>query len=357
MRFSPALLTSKRKSSFPVQNAIFFLLIFLFSCDASNSQEHKAADSTNRQTITEEVKEEQKTVALSLDTALYDQKYNYLAAGDTLGNWPVKAPHPLPGAILPFKRVIAYYGNLYSKKMGILGELPEAEMTAKLKEEIQKWNAADSTTEAIPALHYIAVTAQGSPGKDGKYRLRMPFHQIDSVLKMSEKINAITFVDIQVGLSTLQQEVPQLEKYLSRPDMHLGIDPEFSMKGGERPGKVIGSFNADDINYVTGYLADLVKKNNLPPKILVIHRFTQAMMKDYKNIKLRPEVQVVIDMDGWGHQARKKNTYRQYVYKEPVQFAGFKVFYKNDTREANSRPMTPDELIELVPKPIYIQYQ
>ncbi|MBX3241337.1 MAG: hypothetical protein KIT80_17640 [Chitinophagaceae bacterium] len=356
MRFFPAMLTRSAENRSPLHHTVLFLLLFLFSCDASNSQEQKNQDSTAQQ-VTADVTPEAVPAVTVLDSTLFDQKNTFLSAGDSTGKWPVKAPYPLPGAILPFKRVVAYYGNLYSKKMGILGELPEAEMLAKLKEEVKKWEAADSTTEVLPALHYIAVTAQGSPGKDGKYRLRMPFHQIDSVLKMSEKINAITFVDIQVGLSTLQQEVPQLEKYLTRPDMHLGIDPEFSMKGGQRPGTVIGSFNADDINYVTGYLADLVKKHNLPPKILVIHRFTQAMLKDYQHIKLRPEVQIVIDMDGWGHQARKKNTYRQYVYKEPIQFAGFKVFYKNDFREANSRTMTPEELIELVPKPIYIQYQ
>lgn len=357
MRSFPALLANAGKHPFPLYSTISLLLVCLLSCDTSKSQEQKniPSDTTGRQEITAPQQEVQP--AAVLDTALYDLKNAFLAAGDTLGNWPVKGPYPLPGAILPFKRVIAYYGNLYSKRMGVLGEYPEAEMLAMLKKEMKKWEAADTTTKVVPALHYIAVTAQESPGRDGKYRLRMPFHQIDSVLKMAEKIDAITFVDIQVGLSTLQQEVPQLEKYLSRPDMHLGIDPEFSMKGGERPGKVIGSFNADDINYVTGYLADLVKQHNLPPKILVVHRFTQAMMKDYKNIKLRPEVQVVIDMDGWGHQARKKNTYRQYVYKEPVQFPGFKVFYKNDTREANSRPMEPEELLELVPKPIYIQYQ
>jgi hypothetical protein len=72
----------------------------------------------------------------------------------------------------------------------------------------------------------------------------MPFSQIDSVLKMAEKINAIVFLDIQVALSTLEEEVPQLEKYLKLPNVHLGIDPEFSMKGGQKPGSVVGSFDA-----------------------------------------------------------------------------------------------------------------
>lgn len=32
--------------------------------------------------------------------------------------WPVKTVYPLGGAILPFYRIVAYYGNFYSKGMG-----------------------------------------------------------------------------------------------------------------------------------------------------------------------------------------------------------------------------------------------
>src|SRR4051794_23082968 len=42
--------------------------------------------------------------------------------------WPnPAAPAPLPGSILPAKRIVAYYGNPLSKRMGILGEVPQAE--------------------------------------------------------------------------------------------------------------------------------------------------------------------------------------------------------------------------------------
>jgi hypothetical protein len=297
------------------------------------------------------------TASLLLDTVLFNQRLMHITNGDSSGKWPVKSNYPLPGAVLPFKRIVAFYGNLYSKQMGILGELPRKQMLEKLQGEVKKWQAADSTIEVIPALHYIAITAQQSPGKGGNYRLRMPFHQIDSVLSMAKEIDALVFLDIQVGLSTLQKELPEFEKYLKMPQVHFGIDPEFSMKGGQAPGKAVGTFDATDINYATEYLAKLVKENNLPPKILVVHRFTQAMVTNYKQIKLRPEVQIVMDMDGWGHQARKVNTYKQFVYKEPVEFTGFKLFFKNDLREANSHVMTPEEVLKLKPQPIYIQYQ
>src|SRR5690606_25180139 len=97
-----------------------------------------------------------------VDTAAYNQKIMELANGDTTGKWPVKnQPYPLPGAILPFKRVIAYYGNLYSKRMGALGEYAPKEMLSMLDEEVDRWEKADPATPVQPALHYIAVVAAG----------------------------------------------------------------------------------------------------------------------------------------------------------------------------------------------------
>lgn len=293
-----------------------------------------------------------------IDKAQYDSLMKRLSNGDTTGKWPVKnAPYPLPGAIFPYKRVVAYYGNLYSKKMGILGELPPKEMLAKLKAEVKAWEKADPKTPVQPALHYIAVVAQGDAGKDGKYRYRMPFKQIDSVLTLAKRVNALVFLDVQVALSNIQTELPLFEKYLAMPHVHFGMDPEFSMKDGSKPGKKIGTYDAADINYVTGYLAGIVKKHNLPPKILIVHRFTKKMMTNYQNIKLRPETQVVIDMDGWGEPELKGGTWRYFIQNEPVQFTGFKLFYKNDLKKAPHHLMTPAEVLKKTPNPIYIQYQ
>ena len=271
--------------------------------------------------------------------------------------WPVNTLYPNDGALLPFNRIIAYYGNLYSTKMGALGQYKEEEMFTRLLAEVKKWELADPETPVIPALHYIVVTAQGSAGKDGKYRFRMPDSEIDKVIEMAKKINAIVFLDIQVGLSDIQTEVPLFEKYLKMPQVHLGIDPEFSMKTGRRPGTVVGTFDAVDINFTTEYLAKIVRENKITPKIFVIHRYTQKMVTNYKNIKTLPEVQIVMHMDGWGEKDRKIGTYKQFIYKEPVQFAGFKLFYKNDVFQPGTVLMTPEQILQLTPKPIYIQYQ
>src|SRR4029079_5719614 len=70
---------------------------------------------------------------------------------------PVNTPPPLPGSILPAKRIVAFYGNPLSKRMGILGELPPDEMLAKLDKEVAAWNRADPTHPVQPALHLIVV--------------------------------------------------------------------------------------------------------------------------------------------------------------------------------------------------------
>jgi hypothetical protein len=180
---------------------------------------------------------------------------------DTIPSRPVKwpeLPEPLPGSILPNNRIIAFYGNPLSRLMGILGELPPDQMLAKLDEEVEAWKKADPTTPVMPALHVIMVTAQGAPGRDSKYRLRMTDKVAEDVISWAAKRNAIVFIDIQVGHSNLQAELPRFEHFLRRPNVHLGIDAEFAMKDGAVPGKKMGVFDAADINFATTFLADLV---------------------------------------------------------------------------------------------------
>src|SRR5919199_2483416 len=86
-------------------------------------------------------------------------------------------------AILPKKRIFAYYGNPHSKKMGILGEFPKDEMLRRLDQEIKNWEKADPKTPIQPALHLVAISAQGAPGKDGGYRMRMSDKTIKKVLR------------------------------------------------------------------------------------------------------------------------------------------------------------------------------
>lgn len=271
--------------------------------------------------------------------------------------WPVKMPPPLPGALLPNHRIVAFYGNPLSKKMGVLGEYPKDEMLAKLDKEVARWAKADPSHPVIPALHLIVTVAQGAPGKNGLYRLQMRDSMVNEIYSWIKAKKGLFFVDVQVGKSTLQAELPRLRPILENPDVHLAVDPEFSMApSGKVPGTKIGTLDAKDINWAVNFLDEIARAKNLPPKILIVHRFTRPMVTNARQIKYTPHVQVVMDMDGWGPPWLKFDSYHDYVKAEPVQFTGFKLFFHNDTKKGDAL-LTPAEVLRLTPRPLYIQYQ
>ena len=261
-------------------------------------------------------------------------------------------PTALPGSVLPGCRIVAYYGNPLSKRMGILGQIPVPEMLARLEAEAQAFERADTTMPVVRVLEMITPVAQGSPGPKGLWRTRMADTLIENMAKLAESKGYLFVLDVQVGKSTVAAELEALLPYLKRPYVHLALDPEFSMKGKEPPGKKIGTLDAADINLAIAQLTKLVDENNLPPKLLIIHRFTQSMLTNHEKITRDPRVQVIIDMDGFGPPDLKLGSYKAYVQKRPVQYYGIKLFYKNDKPR-----FTATDVMQLFPIPQYIQFQ
>jgi hypothetical protein len=236
--------------------------------------------------------------------------------------------------------------------MGILGQIPPAQMFQKLKATVAMWEEADTTRPVQPALELIATVAQEHPGPQGLHRSRMGDSTIEQVYKWARDNGWILILDIQVGHSDVMTELEALRKYLIRPDVHLAIDPEFDMRPGHKPGKYMGTTDADDINKAIDALAAMVDTHQLPPKMLIVHRFTKPMVTRSNLIKLDPRVQVVMHMDGYGSPGAKKSSHAAYIEREPVQWVGFKLFYKND------RPLlTPAEVLKIKPIPLFISYQ
>jgi hypothetical protein len=269
--------------------------------------------------------------------------------------WPPQLPEFLDESILPCSRIVVYYGNPLQTRMGILGEYPKDEMLSRLRRQVAEWEAADPETPVIPGLHMVAIVAQGDPGTSGHYRTIMRDSLIEATHQWAREAGGIFFIDIQVGTDNIRNLLPRMEKHLLHHDVHLGIDPEFMMKDGSVPGRRIGTMDAADINYASEYLANLVREHNLPPKVFIVHRFTQNMVTNTRNIQLRPEVQIVMHMDGWGRPFLKRDTYHRHIVREPVEYPGFKIFYHHDSRE--DPLMSPRDLLRLWPQPLYIQYQ
>jgi hypothetical protein len=266
--------------------------------------------------------------------------------------FPPAFPKPRGDALLPWRRIVSYYGNPLSKKMGILGELPPEQMMAGLEREASEWRKADPLTPVLPCLELVATVASDTPGPSGLYRTRMPSALIEKVIGWARAKKWLVILDIQLGHARVQDEVARLRPYLEMPDVHLALDPEFDMPPGVAPGRRIGRSDGSEVNAAVGLLAGYVEAKKLPPKILLVHRFTQGMLLNSSVVRPDPRVQVVMVMDGYGSPAFKKIAYRVAIRADPVQFAGLKLFYKNDKPR-----MTPREALQLTPGPSVIIYQ
>jgi hypothetical protein len=76
------------------------------------------------------------SAAANVPTPVYSSTTNVTIAGKS---WPAAAVYPHGGAILPFKRILAYYGNFYSRQMGILGEYEPEEVLRRLNATKALW--------------------------------------------------------------------------------------------------------------------------------------------------------------------------------------------------------------------------
>lgn len=249
-------------------------------------------------------------------------------------------------------RIVAAYGNPLSKGMGILGRLPRDVMLADLAARVASWQKADPGRSHRCALELIAITVQAAPGASGLYRARMDAELIDRVLGWARGAGCLMILDVQVGHSSVAAELPFLEPWLAQPDVHLGLDPEWDMPVGVKPGTRIGTMDASDINAAVDVLVRLVTDKRLPPKLLVVHRFLDSMVADPGSIRTPPEIRLVVNMDGFGTEAKKRSSYKIAKTNMPTPLMGFKLFTLID------RPMLePGVVLTLEPVPVFINYQ
>ena len=248
---------------------------------------------------------------------------------------------PVTTSALATHRLVTYYGHPYDDRMGILGEYDPDAMIQKLKEQTAAYTAADPSRPGLCTIELIASVAQGSPGADGLYIARTPLKEVEKFSQLAEKNGCLLLLDIQMGYDTIQNDVTPLLPYLQKPHVHLAIDPEFHVKRGKIPGESFGSVTAAEVTWAMQTLGDLVRANNLPDKIVVLHQFREDMLPDKGNIKPMPNVDLVLMMDGWGLPSAKIANYNAFVRDELIQYGGIKLFYRQD-----DPLMTPEEVDE-----------
>ena len=265
----------------------------------------------------------------------------------------VTAPAPAAdGSLLPSHRILTYYGHPHSDLMGILGEYSMEDLHAKLKEQAEGFAAADPATPIKLGFEVIASVAQRDPGADGKYLLYTDEATIQEYVDYATEHNMVVFLDYQIGMNGVANEIEEARKWLELPNVHLALDPEFAMAPGEQPGEHIGQIDAVDVAYAQQTLVDLAASAGIPPKILLVHQFDYTMLTNKDQIAPMPGVQLILNADGFGEPAIKLESYAVLVAEEPIEFHGFKLFYKQDFPL-----MTPEEILAMEPSPHFVVYQ
>ncbi|WP_220205693.1 hypothetical protein [Reticulibacter mediterranei] len=249
-------------------------------------------------------------------------------------------------------RLLAFYGNPLSDVMGPIGQYGDNQLMAKLQEQAAAYAQLDPTHPVIPALDYVTPVVQPVPMKDNSWVYRMPRASVEHYIQLANDHHALFFFDMQVGHSTVQKEVDLVWDYLQRPGVDLSLDPEFDMPPGAIPDEVFGRMTATEINGVIDRLSTLVQTHHLPPKILIIHQFRLDMLPDWQKIHLKPGVQIVTCVDGFGTPGEKIDDYRIFDKQQLIQYPGMKLFYRLD------KPlMPPSAVLALDPPPMLVMYQ
>jgi hypothetical protein len=259
---------------------------------------------------------------------------------------------PLDRPLLPEYRIVTYYGHPHDPAMGIVGEHAMTDLAAILRQEAANYAAADPSRPVIPAFEVIATVAQRVPGADGTYILDTDRETLNTYIDFAAEQGMLVVLDLQIGRGTVAQEIEKVRDLLARPNVHLAIDPEFAVAEGQIPGEYIGSLAAEDITYAQQVLAEIATTNGIPPKILIVHQFREDMIQNKEQLAPYPGVQLVIDADGYGAPELKTAIYNFLVTDEPVEFAGVKLFYRQDVPL-----MTAQEILALVPAPDVVIYQ
>jgi hypothetical protein len=255
---------------------------------------------------------------------------------------------PSDPSFLSANQIVAYYGSPYAAQLGILGQHTPEELASMLKDQAARLDALNGFRGVQPAFDIIYETAQSSPGKEGLYLQYVDNETMKQYSDLACKDHFFVFLDLQIGRSDVATEVNKVLPLLRGSNVHVALDPEFTMQEGEVPGQTIGHMDASQINAAQQIMENFVEQNGLPDKILVVHEFDAPMITNPDQIQSFPHVQLVIDMDGFGPKETKIKKFGWYA--QPAQHSGIKIFFHQDD------PLMTEQEVEAL-NPNLIVYQ
>ncbi len=250
------------------------------------------------------------------------------------------------------RRLVAMYGHPSTSQLGVLGEQDPSEGVVRLRSIAAGYDADGS--DVLLAFEVIATVASARAGRDGDYSNETALDEIRPWIEVAAANDMYVVLDLQSGRTDFLTQAKQYEEFLRLPHVGLALDPEWRLGADQVHLRQIGTVDAAEINEVVHWLADLVRAEALPQKLLILHQFRFSMITNRELIETPAELAVLVHMDGQGPIATKFSTWDA-LTGEPDAYRfywGWKNFYDED-----SPTPTAEQVLGLTPSPLYVSYQ
>ena len=207
----------------------------------------------------------------------------------------------------------------------------------------------------VPSFEIIVTVAAADAGSDGNYSNEMPLDILQPWIDVAAEQGLYVLLDLQPGQSDFLAQAKLYEDFLKLPNVGLALDPEWRLGPNELPLRQIGHVSAEEVNSVVEWLAALVRDNHLPQKMLLLHQFRFSMLENRELIETPSELATVIQMDGQGAISDKYSTWSAIT--QGWETASWSYGWKNFYDEDSPGPISPAEVLDLVPIVVYVSYQ
>ena len=251
------------------------------------------------------------------------------------------------------RRYVAYYGHPDTEALGALGEQGPAKTRQVMQQFVEAY--AGDGSQVIPTFEMIASVASAGPTDDGDYSYEWPPETFDPWIEFAAANDMYVIFDLQSGRDDFLSQAVQYEELLKLPFVGLALDPEWRLTDTQVHLQQVGTVDSAEINETVNWVADLVRDNGLPQKMMIVHQFRTSMITNRADIVERPEIQMIVQMDGDGLEAQKDATWASLL--EGADDAHWSWGWKNFFDEDEPGPPSPESTMGKVPTPVYVSYQ
>lgn len=251
------------------------------------------------------------------------------------------------------RRYVAFYGHPETSALGALGEQGPIATLERMGPFLQAYGGDGS--QVVPTFEMIASVAAAQATDDNDYSFEWPVEAFEEWIRVAEESEAYVIFDLQSGRDDFLTQAKMYQELLELPFVGLALDPEWRLGPDQVHLRQVGKVEAAEVNQVIHWLADLVRDKGLPQKMLIVHQFRTFMIQNREMLEQRPELQLIIQMDGDGTEPQKDSTYA--ALNQGAENAFWSWGWKNFFDEDEPGPPTAESTMGKNPVPVYVSYQ